>query len=281
MRFSLMVAAAAVSVSLLSAQSGAPPVIEITREMVKEGKTYAHRKVEQEYANAFRKNKFPFTYIALASSSGPNEVWFISSYPSFAALEQNDAESEKEPMKSALAAIEPRDGELRASSHRTIAVFRPDLSYIAENPLPIAKTRYVMIETFRVRLGKDAEWESMAKNVTGAMRKAKFSMSGYAYQPVVGAPAGTILILSPMASLKEMDGEPERMKAMVEAMGAGEFDRLMKSQGEVFQSQEAALFSVSPEMSYAGKEIEDVDPAFWRPKPAITAAPKPKEQKGQ
>jgi sulfite reductase beta subunit-like hemoprotein len=73
---------------------------------------------------------------------------------------------------------------------------------------------------------------------------------------------------------------PARQKALVEAMGAENFSRMMKGMGEVFQSIEATLFSASPEMSYAPKAVEDEDPAFWRPKAAPAAAAKPKEPKG-
>jgi hypothetical protein len=258
---------------------GPPPVMQIIREAVKEGRGAAHKKVEQDYANTFRKAKFPFNYIALNSSSGPGEVWFVTGLPSFAAIEQSDKESDKEPLKSALAMMEGRDGELRASSRTLIAVLRPDLCYTPENGVSLGKVRYVMVETFRVRLGHDEDFANGAKMFTGAMKKAKLNTPGYFYQVVVGAPEGTYLLFAPMPSLKEMDEEQARQKALVEAMGAENFSRLMKSAGDVFQTMEATLFSVSPEMSYAPKAIEDEDPAFWRPKAAPAAAAKPKEPK--
>src|SRR5262249_57825184 len=94
------VAFAACTVALY-AQPGPPPVVQITREAVKEGRGPAHRKVEQDYANTFRKAKYPFNYLALSSSSGPSEAWFVTALPSFAAIEQTDKESGKEPLNSA------------------------------------------------------------------------------------------------------------------------------------------------------------------------------------
>src|SRR5208337_5072684 len=90
----------------LFAQAGAPPaVLQISRESIKEGKGAAHRKVEQEYVNAFRKANFPFHYLSLSSQSGPNEVWFLDAYPSFAALEESDRLESQSPLKNDIEAV--------------------------------------------------------------------------------------------------------------------------------------------------------------------------------
>ena len=60
-------------VATLFAQSAPPPVMQITREAIKEGRGDAHRKVEQDYANVFRRAKYSFNYFALSSSSGPTK----------------------------------------------------------------------------------------------------------------------------------------------------------------------------------------------------------------
>jgi len=261
-------------VASLFAQSAPPPVIQIARESIKEGKNSAHRKVEQQYAETFRKNKYGFNYIALSSSSGPSEVWFVSMYPSFAAIEDSDRAGEKEPLKSAIAFIEAQDGELRSRSSSLNAVYRKDLSYEPENPLRMAKARYVVVDTFRVRLGKDEEFAQGSKMLTDAMRSSNSKIAGYMYQVVAGGPDGIFLLFAPMASLKDMDDEPARQRALAEAMGAANFSKLMRSSGEVFNSIETNIFSVSPEMSYAPKDFENTDPDFWRPKPAAVLKPK-------
>jgi hypothetical protein len=81
MRTTLIAAALAACAPLAFAQTAAPneppAVIQIGHEAIKEGKGAAHRKVEQDFANTFRKNKYPFHYLALSSQSGPNEVLFV------------------------------------------------------------------------------------------------------------------------------------------------------------------------------------------------------------
>src|ERR1700752_818185 len=102
------------------------PVLNIFREAIKEGRSAAHEKVEADYAATFRKANHPAHYIGLAAMSGPSEVWFIEPMPSFAANEDYEKASEKEPLKSAIAMLDARDGELRASSRQIWAVYRPD-----------------------------------------------------------------------------------------------------------------------------------------------------------
>jgi hypothetical protein len=72
-----------------------------------------------------------------------------------------------------------------------------------------------------------------------------------------------------MDSMKVMDGEPERMKAVREGMGQENFAQLMKGSGEVFVSIEDTLLEVKPGMSYPPQSVVDAAPGFWKPKPAM------------
>jgi hypothetical protein len=268
---------AAVPLATLFAQSGAPPaVLQITRESIKEGKGATHRKVEQEYVNAFRKNNFPYHYLALSSESGPNEVWLMDAFDSFAAMEEADRVGSQPPLKYDIEAVEVRDGELRTGSHSMSAVYRSDLSYLPANALTIAKTRYMMIATYRVRLGHEEDFTAGANAILGSYKKSMMETSVLAYEVIAGAPDGTYLFITPMATLKQLDNEPARQQAMINAMGTDSFRRLMKSTGDVFESMQSNLFSVSPEMSYMGKEIEAEDPGFWQ-----QSAPTPAKSKGK
>ena len=105
MKTTLLAAALAGCVSALWAQEPAQPpaVLQIGREVIKQGKGAAHRKTEQEYVNAYRKAKFPYYYLGLTAESGPSEVWFASGFPSFAAMEESDKLSDKAPLKAEIA----------------------------------------------------------------------------------------------------------------------------------------------------------------------------------
>lgn len=279
MKPTILFMAAAGCVATLMAQAPEPPaVIQILHETIKEGKAAPHTKSEQAEASVFRKNKFPFHYLGLNWMSGPNEVVFLSAYPSFAALEQSYAETDKQPLKGELDQAVARDGEYLVSSRGVTAVFRKDLSYLPENGTPIGKVRYMMLVSFRAKMGREEDAENGAKVFIQAYEKAKLDRSVICYQAVAGSQSGLYIFVVPMAALKSMDDEPARQKALVEAMGADTFHQLMRGAGDVFVSSESQLYAVSPEMSYVSKETEDQDPAFWRPKPAVSAE-KPKEEK--
>ena len=256
------------------------PVLQIDREAIKEGRAAAHEKVEADWAAAMRKANFPEHYIALAAVSGTSEVWFVIPMPSFAAAEEYDKAEEKEPLKSTVALLDSRDGELRSGSRTLWAVYRPDLSYRAEKFNP-GKTRYVAAGTYRVRLGREEDFTAGAKMYLGAHEKANIDECILAYQVVAGAPAGTYFFFDMMDSMKMMDGEPARMQAIQQAMGAEEFSKFMKGAGDLFVSIEDTLLQVKPGMSYAPPDIVDADPAFWKPKPAAkpAAAAAPAEKK--
>jgi hypothetical protein len=279
MKITLIALALAVGAPLTFAQSapdsGPPAVLQIVRETIKEGKEVAHRKVEQDYANIDRKNKFPFHYLGLSTESGPNEVVFLEAFPSFAAIEEGDKLGEKAPLKSELEMVNARDGELRSESRSLTAVFRKDLSYMPDNALPVGKFRYMMIDNYRVRLGQNDKFMDGAKLLLGGYKKANVGMTILCYQVIAGAPNGVYLFLMPMDSLKTLDGMQAMDKALEESIGADALKGLSKGEGEVFQTMETTLYSVSPEMSYLPKEEEDADPAFWRPKVTSThTAPK-------
>src|SRR5579862_6864060 len=280
MRISFLAAVFAACAPFAFAQStpenGPPAVIQIGRETIKEGREAAHRKVEADFANAVRKAKSPYHYLALSAESGPNDVLFLEGFPSFAAIEENEKLGQKPPLKSELELINARDGELRTESRSMTAVFRPDMSYLSSsNPIQIGKIRYMMIDNYRVRLGKNEGFTEGGKMLLDGYKKANVPLSVICYQVIAGAPNGVYLFITPLESLKQLDGMQAMDKALADAVGADAIKRLEAGEGDVFQNMETSLYAVSPEMSYMSKEEEDVDPSFWRPKmTAIHPAPK-------
>jgi hypothetical protein len=262
------------------------PVINIDIEMIKEGKSAVHEKVEAEWSATLRKAGFPANYYAFAAMSGSNQVWWIQPMPSFAANEEYEKFTAKEPLKSSLDNLDSRDGELRVSSRQMWAVFRPDLSYKPES-CNLAKTRFVDLATYRIKLGKDDDLVNGAKVIFDAYRKSNVDMCLLSYEVTAGAPTGTFLFANLMDSMKFLDAEPEREKAMKAGMPESTYQQLMKGTGDVFVSMEDNLFEVKPGMSLPSQAVIDADPAFWKPKAAAkpekapASIPGPPEKKGQ
>jgi len=251
---------------------GPAPVIQVSHEAIKEGKSAAHEKVEADWARTFRSAKFPYHWLGMTPMNGASEAWFVSSYQSFAEMERSDAQ-ESPALRSAAELLEARDGELRAGSSTQIAVYRKDLSYRADQ-MNIAKARFAMIGVYRVKLGHLAEFLAGNKLFLAAMAKSNYPLPIVCYESVTG-PQGVFSFFTPMESLASLDSMEMYDQKLAEAMGAAKMDQLMKEQGGLFDSIERTFLRISPKMSYVSEETEKVDPGFWRPKPVATPAPKP------
>src|SRR5579872_4613321 len=162
-RNALKVVTAGVWLFSMAALCAEPPaVITINRETIKEGRSAAHEKVEASWARAFRKAKFPSHYIALTALTGGNDVWFLNSYNSFAAIEESDKLMESGALKGESEALDARDGEVRTLTRNMVAVYRKDMSFHPD-AVNLGKSRYWVVETFRVKLGHEADFTAGSK----------------------------------------------------------------------------------------------------------------------
>ena len=85
-----------VSVSAMAQTPQPPPkVLQIIREEVKPYMNAQHEKVETGWPAAQLKANWPYYALGLDSVSGPNEAWWLTGYESFAALEKNNKDFEK------------------------------------------------------------------------------------------------------------------------------------------------------------------------------------------
>jgi hypothetical protein len=137
------------------------------------------------------------------------------------------------------------------------------------------QSRYFSIETFRVRLGKDADFEAGSKLFQNAFEKMKSDKPYVIYQVAMGAPEGTYLLFTPMKSLTEVDDEMANQGAFMQAMGEENMKNLMKGVGDVFITMESNVYAFNPSMSNVSKEFAAGDPKFWNTKPPVAKRPVP------
>jgi hypothetical protein len=265
MRFTLVILLAMVP---LGAQgpTGFPAVLRIFREDVREGKAPAHEKTEAAFMQAAAKAKYPAHILGMASMTGTSQALFLEGHDNIASISDSQAFMDT----AEFGAIDTADAQLRINQRSMLAVYRPDLSYRADK-INLPKMRFFSIETVRVRQGPDQKFEEAAKALVAGAEKSDDNQPVAAYQVVSGAPNGTYLLLLPMASLKALDEEPQRRRALRQALASGDPERNMAAS---IASSESILFAVSPQMSYVPKEWITADPDFWTPKPVtVTKAP--------
>ena len=249
-----------------------PKVIRIYREVIKPDHGPAHAKTEAALPAAFARENWPNHYIAMTSSSGPGEAWFISPWDSFAAYEADSRAMEKSrALLAAFDRIGAADSEHVADATSMLATYREDLSYHPGVNMP--DMRYVLLVTFRVKPGRADEFAAARKIVHAAHEKARMDEHWATYEVISGASTGTYLLFLPMKSLAAMDAAQElHGQPYVDALGAENEKKVADLMNASLESSTATLFAFSPAMSYPPDEWKAAD-AYWAPRMERAAAP--------
>jgi hypothetical protein len=252
---------------------GPPKILRIEVEEVKVGHGSLHEKIETGWSQAFAEAKWPVHYLALTSMTGANVAWFLSGFPSFAALEKADRDMEKLPaLQATVAQFAQKDGEHLSGGRTIIATLQEDMSHTS--PVDLAKVRYFRVVRTAVRVGRSLEFREANRMLRAAYVKSG-AKPGFALFSVVGGYGGpTFLALTPMNSLAVLDDGPALGKSIRDAMGEEGLKTYLKLLTDSVAQSETLLFSVNSKMSYPPQAWIDVEPGFW--KPAAAKAPSAK-----
>jgi hypothetical protein len=261
------------------AQVGPPPkVLSIFREEIKAGRGTAHAKLETGYVRALQKAKWPVYSLAMTATAGGTDAWFVSAYDSFAAMEKDRQNMDKNAQLSAdFERLDGLDAEFRTGQRGVLCSLNEELTI--GGSFDVSQMRYFAVNTVRVRPGHDQEYQEARKILAEAVKKADPTAHSVLYAVRAGMPSGTYLIFTPRKSLAEMDPNPTVAKAVRDAMGDDGANRRQKLLADSVISTETSIYAFSPMMSYVSKEFAKTGGDFWTPKPppAPKVAKKPVE----
>jgi hypothetical protein len=248
-------------------QAGPPPkVLSIFREEIKAGRGAAHAKVEVGYVRALEKAKWPVYSLAMTPAFGGTDAWFMGAYDSFAALEQDRMNSDKNAQLSAdFERLDAMDAEFRTGQRSIVCSLNEALSWGPN--FDVSQMRYFSVTTVRVRPGHDEEYREARRLLGDAVKKANPNAHSVLYVVAAGMPGGTYLIFTPRKSLAELDPNPTVGRAVQEAMGEDNAKKRQKLLAESVISTETSIYAFSPRMSYVPKEWAKTGGDFWVPKP--------------
>ena len=279
------VCAVALGVSFVAvpvAQQGPGPrkVLQITREEIKAARATPHARAEEAYVRAFRANKAPVYYVGLRSLTGPTEAWFVSSYDSYAALEQeNDLVAKNASLTKALEMADEQDAPFRTNTRTVIAELQEELSYRMRPS--VQDMRYMHVTTIRVRPGWGSAFEDVRKIGKAAHEKANVDEHWALYQVVSGMPGGTYLMMQGSMSMKEDDNDPHT-QAYRDALGDEGRAKLQQFQRDGMLGVETVTFEISPQMSNVPDDWLKARPDFWKlPAMKTSATTKPADGSGK
>lgn len=272
---SLLVAAAA-SALAQGIPTTQPKFLNIYREVVKVGRSGDHAKFEAGWPAAYEKARSPYNYLALASLTGPAEVLYVATLESQAAYGEMLKSEASDALSGELARLQKGDAEFVGDFSALQAAARPDLSY-GDFP-DIALMRFWEITTWRVKPGHDEEFAATVKAYSAAVKRAGTASRWRTYQVVAGAPTGTYLIFSSVASFADFDKAAADGETIWKGKTEEEGTAIAKFLADGLISRAGNRYRLDPVQSYVPKEVRAKDPAFWTPKPAAvrTAAAKPK-----
>jgi hypothetical protein len=272
-----LLAACFVSSSAQQAQSApSPAILQVYRDPVKPSKMAEYSKIEGEAAQACaRASTWP--YLAIQSITGPQEVWFISGFDSYTAMERSaEPFARNASLNAELGRLLEAKANLVTEPRAVFAHYRDDIS--SNTGLIQPRTRFFTVTLVTVRPGHEREFEDIHRTLKSARQRAGVLDNRAIYQVVSGMARNMYLIFSAHRSLQNagvaLDPASDDYSTDVDDSTRNHLDDYTRLS---VQSSETWLFSVSPAMSNpAGEWIVD-DPEFWRSSPPLQRQATPKK----
>ena len=240
---------------------GPPKVLMIIREDVKPGKGAAHMMNETAWTEGFKKAKYDTPGLGLVSVTGSSEMWFLTGYPSFAAMEQDGEKMDKNAaLRHVNETYGPKEADLINESRTVTLRYQPEVSY--KPNVNVGEYKYFSVAIARFRMGEDGA--EFFKALNGAREKGSVDTHMVAYAVTSGMPAGTYITFTPIKSMSEWDTPPN--EAYMAAQKEIGWSQLV---AKYIQTAEFRLFAFSPKISIPSPQMVAANPEFWNPKPVM------------
>jgi hypothetical protein len=254
----LLLAGILSSAAVAQSLTDVPPIVQLARNPGTGGAA------TRDYANA----RAALNVIGLAAVTGPPETWLVEAHTSFASVEDLDQSiSALTPLRATGGASEPLQDDALAPSRTMLAQYRANWSYRPDQAIRMfPKARYFQISLFRIRPGTEAEFGELIRLRRATADAVNLDRPDLAYQVISGAPAGTLVFLAPITSLRSFDEGVNPVPVFAEGLANARTKDGSKLASETEISREHLLFRVEPRMSYVSRDFADVDPQFWRGK---------------
>ena len=245
----------------LAAQDSPPAFLQVFREEVKVGRGAPHVAAEAGWPRAFAKAGIKNYYLAMTSTYGPQEAWFLEGHESVAEIDQVNKDIEAAAgLGPELDRLSQADAANISSATSVLLHFHPELS----NPgsIDVAAMRVWEVLIFYVRPGHENDFIETAKLYKSTVEQAKIDMPWATYAVAAGMPSPTFLVFLPHRELAEIDPSSPTSTALQKAFTEESMKRVT-ALSEGYQATEDRVFTVSPEMSYMSPEFVARDPKFW------------------
>jgi hypothetical protein len=224
-----------------------PPILAITKLVIKPGKAAAVVKLETERAQLLRRMKWPRTSMVSISVTGPKQIWMFARYDTLGDLAKDQEYAEATPaLKAELDRLDEAEGELVGSKRELTATYQPAISYRPK--FDWSEVRYWEIIWVHLRTGHHDEYLENRRMTREEHEKGAYDTHQMMYAVQSGEPSGTFMVIRPMKTLALLDdlhahddGEPVTPQ---------EEQKKVALWAESGLTEEEAYFRVDSKMSY-------------------------------
>jgi quinol monooxygenase YgiN len=247
-------------------------LLDVFTVQVKPDKMAQFEAVSKRIVAANRQNKGS-DWIAVSQEYGAGHtIRFISTRPSFAAIETANAAFMGAMMKAhGQAGTEQifRDGDAcMESAGSEVRRRRWELSSNAPADAAamarlVGDARWLQTTIVRVRPGMGLKVEEQIRALKAANERANPKITMLVSQAVTGQTGTVYYVTSLRKSLAELDGAP----STAQLLGEDAYGVFLKAASETVVNTEYTISRFRPELSNPSDEVAAIAPDFWRPKP--------------
>jgi hypothetical protein len=236
--------------------SDPPPILQIVRKPGTAGASI------RPYANA----QAQVNVLGMRSITGLPEIWQVEAHYSFASLEDLDRRlAALAPVRATNDPVGPLQDDVLAPARTMIALYRPNWSFRPTEALrALPKARYFQVSVFRIRPGTESDFGQLINLRRATADAINLDRPDFAFQVISGAPAGTFLFLSPIATLRTLDEGVNPVPVYAEPIAAARQKDGKQISADIEISREHLLFRIEPQVSYVSDDFAGADPKFWR-----------------
>ena len=228
------------------------------------GKYELFNKLVAQYRDAAATTAPDVYWIAGAPITGDSDrVTVVTFHDSMASIEKTIAAFDK--VEQALvvknASFIAQAAEAEAGSHWTLAEYSKELSY-RPGMVPLANTTWWSASLFNLKPGCEYEFSDVVKQVADVHKKAGDNEHWTAYEIRAGYPEPSVLFVTTMRSLADMDEEPTA--AAKELFESAPMRQMFQKIGkECIAHIESTYSRVDPKLSRVPQAVIAANPDFW------------------
>ena len=252
--------------------TGPPKYLNMVHQELKPGRIGAYDELETSIARIYSRENIPVFWVELESITGPSEVLYLNLFDSSEEMAKSmDALNAGLAAHPELAQMQDRLLQENTSNGTSVlGVRRDDMGYRA-NTIDFSRMRALRISTVFAHPGYERAFLETEWSLSEASEKVHAQAAWAVYEVVGGLPEPAFVIVTPMQSLREIDGIFETSESLKTTEGGALQQHLQELARVAYGTSDTRLFAVGQKMSHVTRKFAAGDADFWTP--AASSAP--------